>query len=345
MTTEYPWDGKVVHRAAASKATANFALRLRVPGWCQGATAAVGGEKVARPTIDRGYLVLDREWKTGDARRAGPADARRAGRGQPEREGRPRPARHPARARWSIASRPCDQAEPLASLYLPPGAKLEAEKRSRPARRRGRREGNGRSRPRTRTGRSTLYQPAAPRRRWPITAIPYYAWDNRKPGAMKVWLPVAPPMPAAGGPETRAKVSLSFVSGNCQPWGINDGKEPSDSNEQPAALCHWWPHHGGEEWAQYTWKNPVTRHGRRRSTGSTTPAAAPAGCRPRGTSSTATGPPGSPSRPRPTTPSQDRWCRVSFAPVKTTGLRLALRIQPEWAAGVHEWKVGPLDED
>ena len=37
---------------------------------------------------------------------------------------------------------------------------------------------------------------------------------------------------------------MSYVSGNCQPWGINDGLEPKSSGEQPAALCHWWPHRG-----------------------------------------------------------------------------------------------------
>jgi DUF1680 family protein len=28
-----------------------------------------------------------------------------------------------------------------------------------------------------------------------FTAIPYYAWDNREAGPMKVWLPVAPGAP------------------------------------------------------------------------------------------------------------------------------------------------------
>jgi uncharacterized protein len=66
-----------------------------------------------------------------------------------------------------------------------------------------------------------------------ITAIPYYAWDNRKPGPMKVWLPQTPRTPALGGLETQAKVSMSYVSGNSQPWGINDGLEPKSSGEQP----------------------------------------------------------------------------------------------------------------
>ena len=42
---------------------------------------------------------------------------------------------------------------------------------------------------------------------------------------------------------------------------------------------------------------------------------------------------------------KDGWCEVSFAPVKTSALRLAVRMQKDWAAGVHEWKVDPLDED
>jgi DUF1680 family protein len=29
-----------------------------------------------------------------------------------------------------------------------------------------------------------------PTRRVEVTAVPYYAWDNRDPGPMSVWLPV-----------------------------------------------------------------------------------------------------------------------------------------------------------
>jgi autotransporter translocation and assembly factor TamB len=31
--------------------------------------------------------------------------------------------------------------------------------------------------------------------------------------------------------------------------------------------------------------------------------------------------------------------RVAFTPVTTPGLRLALTMQPQWSAGLHEWKV------
>lgn len=74
--TDYPWSGKVAItlNPAASK---NFALRIRVPNRgvstlythpsdVDGITAlAVNGEPV-KPTIERGYAVLSREWKAGD---------------------------------------------------------------------------------------------------------------------------------------------------------------------------------------------------------------------------------------------------------------------------------------
>src|SRR5262249_43077222 len=103
-----------------------------------------------------------------------------------------------------------------------------------------------------------LYMASAAPRRTTMTAIPYYAWGNREPGPMKVWLPVAPPTPPTGDLERQATVSLSFISDNCQPFGINDGVEPKTSHDHPAALCHWWPHKGRPEWAQYSWSHPVT---------------------------------------------------------------------------------------
>ena len=64
-----------------------------------------------------------------------------------------------------------------------------------------------------------LYQAVPPSHPVHITAIPYYAWDNRQPGLMKVWMPQAPRTPAAGGLETQAKVSMSFARGNIRPQG------------------------------------------------------------------------------------------------------------------------------
>jgi hypothetical protein len=170
------------------------------------------------------------------------------------------------------------------------------------------------------------------------------ASDNREAGAMEVWLPTVPPAPVVGGLEIRAEVSVSFQTANCQPWGINDGLEPKSSGEQPAALCHWWPHQGSEEWAQYTWKKPVTVAGVKVYWFDDTGRGA---CRlpvswqilyhdGRGWK---------PVEAVGDYPiALDRWCEVAFAPVQTTALRLVARLQPDWAAGVHEWKVLPPED-
>jgi DUF1680 family protein len=36
-----------------------------------------------------------------------------------------------------------------------------------------------------------LVAPSLPRTRANLIAIPYYAWANREPGAMRVWIPRA----------------------------------------------------------------------------------------------------------------------------------------------------------
>ena len=153
---------------------------------------------------------------------------------------------------------------------------------------------------------------------------------------MKVWLPQTPRTPALGGLETQAKVSMAYVSGNSQPWGINDGLEPKSSGEQPAVLCHWWPHQGRDEWVQYTWEKPVTLKSARVYWFDDTGRGAcrlPASWRIEYREGEAWKPVAA-SIEYPV--KKDAWCEVSFTPVTTTALRLAVKLQEQWAAGVHE---------
>lgn len=39
------------------------------------------------------------------------------------------------------------------------------------------------------------------------------------------------------------------------------------------------------------------------------------------------------------------WNEVSFRPITTSALRLAVQLPKGWAAGVHEWKVEESDDD
>jgi hypothetical protein len=94
----------------------------------------------------------------------------------------------------------CDQTEPLAALWLPQEADLKA------AREPGLLGGvvtiTGEARATTEPQwRRSLYQSAPSAGRVALKAIPYYAWDNRQPGPMKVWLPASPPVPPVREPE------------------------------------------------------------------------------------------------------------------------------------------------
>jgi hypothetical protein len=193
--------------------------------------------------------------------------------------------------------------------------------------------------------RHRLYQPRAPARLVPFRAVPYYAWDNRAAGPMKVWLPQTPPLPRVGGPETRARVTVSFANANSQPAGINDGVEPARSGEQPAALCHWWPHRGTTEWAQYTWPEPLTLSAARVYWFDDTGRGA---CRLPASWQLEylDGATWRPVRAHGEYPvAADRWCEVRFEPVTTSALRLVVQLPRDWAAGVHEWQVIEAEED
>jgi DUF1680 family protein len=66
MKTDYPWDGQVNVEINPADAT-TFALRLRLPGWCDSPTAAVNGEAIdISAHSQQGYLHLEREWQKGD---------------------------------------------------------------------------------------------------------------------------------------------------------------------------------------------------------------------------------------------------------------------------------------
>ncbi|NWG13840.1 MAG: glycoside hydrolase family 127 protein [Acidobacteria bacterium] len=342
VTTDYPWDGKVILRPQLSR-PAQFDLRLRVPGWCTGATVSLNGSRINDPKVEKGYIVLARAWRTGDTVELDlPMTIRRT-------------TAHPNveadRGLYAIERGPIvycveavDHSVPLKALYLPLNAELKAERVRSLLGGVVAIKGFAEAADEQDWGRM-LYQRAAAPRRVPLVAVPYYSWDNRTPGAMRVWLPAAPPVPAAAGPESRAEVAVSFVGSSSQPSGINDGVVPRSSNERPAALCHWWPHRGTEEWAQYTWKKPLTLCGSKvywlDDTGRGS-SRLPASWQLQYLSADGW----KPVAARGGYPvARDKWCEVAFDPVTTTALRLTVKLQKDWAAGVHEWKVVEADEE
>lgn len=338
VNTNYPWDGEVrlkFHQPVA----APFTLKLRQPNWCTSASLALNGSALPSK-LEKGYITVAGPFNNGDELTytlempvrqvtANPKVVADAGRLALQRgplvycledadntsavKQMAIPTQDTFTTRW--------QPDLLGGIVSISGAAIIPDSAAA-------QEPN------------QLYAPVAARSNATFTAIPYYAWDNRTPGAMAVWLPNLPTPPSFKTVESQASVTMSFVSWNCSPGGANDGIEPAKSSDQPTENCHWWPHKGTDEWVQYTWDKPQTISGCRvywfDDTGRgecRVPAEWHIEYQDDSGNWHAVTNPGDGAKKR------DGYNAVHFPPVSTKALRLALKLQPGFAAGVHEWQV------
>ncbi|GAA5028725.1 glycoside hydrolase family 127 protein [Actinopolymorpha pittospori] len=65
VDTDYPWSGSVAVEVRETPA-GEWTLGLRVPGWCDSARLVVAGEEVDATSDTQGYVRLTREWREGD---------------------------------------------------------------------------------------------------------------------------------------------------------------------------------------------------------------------------------------------------------------------------------------
>ncbi|WP_168119616.1 beta-L-arabinofuranosidase domain-containing protein [Paenibacillus sp. HB172176] len=170
QTTNYPWDGKI-ELAVNPEQTGKFVVRLRIPGWCRGYKLKVGEESLvgAEALTERGYLILDRQWSSGDSISLEldmPVEVVRARAEVEADRGRLAIQRGPIvycaeqadNREFTYDTFAISAQEPLNILYRPDllgGVTVLMGK-----------EENGK----------------------PCLLIPYYAWDNREEGFMQVWI-------------------------------------------------------------------------------------------------------------------------------------------------------------
>jgi len=64
--TDYPFDGKVSLKLILKGRPSRFTVRLRLPGWCKNYKIRLNDAPVESSMDDRGYLVIDRVWDSGD---------------------------------------------------------------------------------------------------------------------------------------------------------------------------------------------------------------------------------------------------------------------------------------
>jgi len=173
----------------------------------------------------------------------------------------------------------------------------------------------------------------------PFTAIPYFAWANRGPGEMTVWIPDETTFVRVRPFPTLASASQVDVSSGKGERAVNDQAVPSSSYDQSEGFFHWWPHKGTTEWLEYTLPRPTsiseasvywyddTGHGEVR---------VPASWRVVVKEGdvwkpvTATSPYGT---------ERNRLNSVHFNAVTTSAVRLEVTLQHDWSAGVLEWDV------
>lgn len=185
--TGYPWDG-AVRLALGLTSPATFALNLRVPDWCAGATLTVDGELVdMAANLHRGYVRLERLWTGAEVIELTlPMPVQRVYAHPQVRADAGLVALQRGPVVYCVEA--TDNPWPLHRLMLPRDAActarhapdllggvtvIEAEALV---------EVSG-------DWRGKLYS-TIPGSRQParLTAIPYCVWDNREPGAMRVWL-------------------------------------------------------------------------------------------------------------------------------------------------------------
>jgi DUF1680 family protein len=190
--TGYPWKGEVeLEVTPASPVT--FTLNLRIPAWSLASTVAVNGKAVTGVKTGQ-YLAIRREWRAGDKITVNfdmrpqliSADPRVA-----DDLGKVAVQRGPLV--YCIEQK--DHVEPIASLRL--RVSNDPAKDFTPELRNDLLGGvvvlhhHGEAI----TGDLPLYAPLGSSRvhteKSELTLIPYYAWENRGPAPMKVWIPYA----------------------------------------------------------------------------------------------------------------------------------------------------------
>ena len=348
QATRYPWAGQVRLTVVPAKKT-RFTLKLRIPGWARGeavpgdlyqfadenrepVSLKINGKAVSADPV-KGYISLKRSWKKGDMVELElPMPVRRIKANPNVQADRGRVALQRGPLVY-CAEWPDNPEGKVRNLLLPDAAPLTSEFRADLLN--GVEVIKGKAQSVSADAEGHLAHTDQD-----FMAIPYYAWANRGRGQMAVWLAdtdTAVRVPARPTVASRSRVSVSNRGTN--PRAINDQFEPASSNDSENSYFHWWPRKGTQEWVEYAFDKPATISKTEvywfDDTG-TGQCRVPASWR-------VLYKDGEEWKPVETTDSygvqKDKFNRVEFKPVTASGMRMEVTLQPEWSAGIQEWKV------
>lgn len=187
--TQYPWDGQVTISVEACK-DEPFDVLLRIPGWAEGATIQVNGNDAGVETVPGTYATIQRRWQPGDKVTLDIPMEIKLLEGHPRiEEVRNQVAVKRGPVVYCVETPDLPEGTGILDVYLPQSSELKAEYR-----------------PDFLGGMTTIHadvllradkKPSMYRtldhpqwHRARVQFIPYYAWCNRGPGEMTVWLPI-----------------------------------------------------------------------------------------------------------------------------------------------------------
>jgi DUF1680 family protein len=247
--TNYPWDGKIKLKVEPEKPFA-FKLHLRIPAWCN-------SFRVDSPTsVDDspGMLVLNRkgrEWGAGDVVQLEldmPVERVYADPHVKADVGRVALQRGPV----VYCLEGVDNGGRVRNLCLPKEAKLSATFDKELLG--GVTVVSGEALAVSREGEKLATKPVA------FRAVPYFAWDNREPGQMIVWIAETPERAELPGEDGvlvgGVRVRASHLNSTDTLEALNDEEVPKSSKDHGIRRMTWWDHRGTVEWLSYRTDEP-----------------------------------------------------------------------------------------
>jgi len=186
QSTDYPWESETAVEITHDEPV-EFELRVRVPAWAEDVEGTVDGETVASSAED-GYVAVDREWAAGDRFELSfsqPVETLSAHPKVRENAGRVALRRGPL----VYCLEEADHDVPVEAIALPDDADVTASFDPDLLGGVVALDAAGLASD-VAAWDGALYRPTddVETEDVPVRAVPYYAWDNRDPGAMTVWI-------------------------------------------------------------------------------------------------------------------------------------------------------------
>jgi DUF1680 family protein len=348
--TDYPWKGRVDITVNPDKA-GEFTLRVRIPGWAKQQpvpgdlytfmdkksfplTLMINGQAKSFET-EKGYAVLKRTWKKGDkVSLLLPMETEKVLANPQVKDDRGRFAFERGPIVYCLEG-PDNKDSLVQNILINKNAIADANYHADLLNGVNVISTEGKSAKRQLKTDSILQTDQM------VRAIPYYAWANRGPSEMTVWIPyetsAVRPKPA---PTIASNSKVSASLKNVRMFAaIKDQYEPADSKDTNYPYMHWWPAKNTNEFVQYDFdaehtvseskvywyddgpwggcRIPVSYKILYKKDGQWVPV----------------------KNTTPYTVSKDSFNVVTFEPVATTALRMEIQLPVDNSTGIHEWAV------